>query len=208
MGSHSYLQNLLSCKGAPASIRRGLIGNYMDCDWNLQELYVGAHHEDGNTRARHHDGDAYMQELLFGRHKYLEELGHCSGSACNQMRFQELYAGAHHEDGNTRARHHDGDAYMQELLFGRHRYLQNLAAASQWWLIPDASGVLQIVNVDMTADEAAAKQAILIPDVPESSGARPWTQESWNEWNLLEHNGTAHPDRPFSQQYGFEPYLI
>ena len=132
-----------------------------------------------------------------GSHSYLQNL--CSGSACDQMRhMQELRS------------HNKYTNFMQELPSHNKyvKFLQNLDTPTQWWLIPNAQGVLEIVNVDMTTEEGQEKQAILIPDVPESSGARPWTQESWNQWNLLEHNGTAHPDRPFSKQYGFEPFLM
>ena len=63
----------------------------------MQELYVGARHEDGNTR--HRTNDKYMQEL---------------------------YVGAKHEDGNTRHEDHmhGADKYQQELfldgIFGAH----------------------------------------------------------------------------------------
>ena len=93
---HNYLQNLNSCAGLPASVRV-----HMQCSDTLQELY-GAHDQD-----HMHGADQYMQELLFGRHKYM----------------QELY-GAHDQDHM-----HGADQYMQELLFGRHKYMQELYGA-------------------------------------------------------------------------------
>ena len=85
----------------------------------MQELYVGAKHEDGNTRHEDHmhGADKYQQELfldgIFGAHggllgghgngilgQQLQNL--CSGSACNQMHFLQnltadpLSEGIHH----------------------------------------------------------------------------------------------------------------
>ena len=90
--------------------------------------------------------------------------------------------------------------------------LQNLADASQYWLVPvGGQEKFKVVGKDLSVTQALSAEklkAILIPPVPEASEERPWTRKSWNEWNLLEHNGTSHPDRQFSQTYGFEPYLI
>ncbi len=78
----------------------------------MQELYVGAKHEDGNIRHEDHmnGADKYQQELfldgIFGAHggllgghgngilgQQLQNL--CSGSDCNQMHFlQDLCSGS------------------------------------------------------------------------------------------------------------------
>ena len=191
MGSHSYLQNLNSCAGLPASVRV-----HMQCSDTLMELgdaYVKNAQLQGQTNFRNQYGHGNTQ---------VDNLAGLPGSVQN-FGLQELLLGANGH-GIWQG------AALQELpSHNRYvKFLQNLDAATQWWLIPNAEGVLEIVNVDMTTEEGQEKQAILIPDVPESSGARPWTQTSWNQWNLLEHNGTAHPDRPFSKQFGFEPFLI
>jgi len=37
--------------------------------------------------------------------------------------------------------------------------------------------------------------------------ARPWTLPAMEDWVSLQKSGVAHPSRPFSEKYGFEPYL-
>merc|ERR1712166_99803 len=38
--------------------------------------------------------------------------------------------------------------------------------------------------------------------------ARPWTLPAMEDWVPLQKSGVAHPSRPFSQKYGYEPYLM
>merc|ERR1712166_1635770 len=38
--------------------------------------------------------------------------------------------------------------------------------------------------------------------------ARPWTLPAMEDWVALQKSGVAHPSRPFSATYGFEPYLM
>ena len=57
----------------------------------LSELYAGAHHDDGDDHMHGHHEEDHMH----GADQYMQELGHCSGSACNQMRFlQDLCSGS------------------------------------------------------------------------------------------------------------------
>ena len=152
-----------------------------------------------------------------GSHSYLQNL--CSGSACNQMNtgylmnlgdttldnyrseglanFNNLYG-----HGNTRIGNLIGTAGSQQN-FG----LQQLDTMIPFYLVKDSANVYHIVQENLTLLQAQEAGAILIPPMPESDPARPWTQYSWNQWNLLANNGTAHPDRPFSQIFGFEPFL-
>merc|ERR1740138_2024288 len=169
-----------------------------------------------------------------GSHSYLQNLGHCSGSACNQMHFLQqlnMYGPAKVYHGAPAGT----DMSLQELLLGANGHgiwqhdkalqqlgvlgepyvwhgLQELGVLGEpyvwhglqelpFYLTPK-EGQLAIVEADAAPE---ASETIEIPTMPEASGARPWTQESWNQWNLLQHNGTRHPDRPFSKKYGFEP---
>jgi hypothetical protein len=88
-------------------------------------------------------------------------------------------------------------------------YLQEMNTANNEWLVKSPEGVLTIMNdLVLTTEQAQMLGAISIPDMPEADAARPWTLANWEEWNLLENNGTMHPSRPFSKEYGFEPYLL
>ena len=81
------------------------------------------------------------------------------------------------------------------------------ADGSVYYLIKDAQGQFQIVK-DPLASALTGTDNLEIPTMPAPSGSRPWTLDAWLQWNLLEHNGTAHPDRIFAKQYGYEPFLI
>ena len=160
-----------------------------------------------------------------GSHSYLQNLGDTyvkNYQGAGLTRFQNQYG-----HGNTQVDNLAGlpgseqDFGLQELLLGAngHGIWQHDPAALQqlcgtyleyaclqelpFYLTPK-EGQLAIVEADAAPE---ASETIEIPTMPEASGARPWTQESWNQWNLLQHNGTRHPDRPFSKKYGFEPYL-
>ena len=81
------------------------------------------------------------------------------------------------------------------------------ADGSVYYLIKDAQGQFQIVKNPL-ASALTGTDNVEIPTMPTPSGSRPWTLDAWLQWNLLEHNGTAHPDSVFSKQYGYEPFLI
>ena len=146
-----------------------------------------------------------------GSHSYLQNLNSCAGLPANVRQFMQCSDTLQ----NLYIKGEDSMMYEQPIITTMPVTTMPVttvavepATTNQYYLIPDATGVYQIVENPLATTVANNAEDILIPTMPAPSGARPWTQESWNEWNLLEHNGTAHPDRVFSQQYGFEPYLI
>ena len=76
---------------------------------------------------------------------------------------------------------------------GSHSYLQNLCSGS-------ACNQMKGMYLINLAD---------LPPMPESNNVRPWTQESWVEWNRHKNDvKIAHPDQQFYKEYKFEPFLM
>ena len=132
-----------------------------------------------------------------GSHSYLQNL--CSGSACDQMHhLQELNLRGilRHERHLPGVPKHGMRLPLEEMYIkGEDATATAETTNTDWWLVKQADGTWVIVNEPVLSATQQAEENINIAPMPAPTSERPWTQESWNEWNLLENNGTEHPDR-------------